>query len=133
MRHLITHKFFIIFAVTSASFAQQQGVELFESKIRPVLAKNCYTCHSSENKAMMGGLTLDSRTGVQKGGKSGPAVAPGKPDDSLIIRALRYENRKMPPSGKLPDSVIADFEKWVAMGAPDPRESKAANYKAAAI
>jgi hypothetical protein len=81
----------------------------------------------------MGGLFLDSRTGMRKGGASGPAVAPGKPEDSLFIHAIRYETRKMPPSGQLPESVIADFEKWVQMGAPDPREAPPADWKPSTI
>jgi hypothetical protein len=98
-------------------------LEFFETKVRPVLAKNCYGCHSSETKSPMGGLFLDSRNGVLTGGKSGPAIVPGKPDDSLLIQAINYQGRKMPPAGQLPDAAIADLTRWVAMGAPDPRES----------
>ena len=98
------------------------GAEFFESKIRPVLAKNCYGCHAGDSGSPMGGLFLNSRKGILNGGKSGPAIVPGKPDDSLLIHAIKYEGRKMPPSGQLNDSVIADFEKWVSMGAPDPRD-----------
>ncbi len=101
-------------------------IEFFETKVRPVLAKNCYGCHASETKSPMGGLFLDSQNGMLTGGKSGPAIVPGKPDDSLLIRAIRYQGRKMPPSGQLSDAAIADLEKWVAMGAPDPREAAAA-------
>ncbi|HTM47284.1 MAG TPA: PSD1 and planctomycete cytochrome C domain-containing protein [Bryobacteraceae bacterium] len=109
------------------------GVEFFESKIRPVLAKNCYPCHSGATKVAMGGLFLDSRNGITKGGAGGAAVVPGQPDQSPLIRALRYDGRKMPPSAQLPAGVIADFEKWVEMGAPDPRETQAADWKPAAI
>jgi hypothetical protein len=109
------------------------GVEFFESKIRPVLAKNCYPCHSGATKVAMGGLFLDSRNGITKGGAGGAAIVPGQPDQSPLIRALRYEGRKMPPSAQLPAGVIADFEKWVEMGAPDPREAQAADWKPAAI
>src|ERR1700704_1951117 len=84
-----------------------ESVEFFESKIRPVLAKNCYACHSGVTKVAMGGLFLDSRNGMRKGGASGPAIVPGKPEESLFIHAVRQKGRKMPPSGKLPDSVIA--------------------------
>jgi len=101
--------------------ADASGAEFFESKIRPVLAKNCYACHAGDSGSPMGGLFLNSRKGMLTGGKSGPAIVPGKPDDSLLIHAIKYEGRKMPPSGQLNDAVIADFEKWVAMGAPDPR------------
>ena len=110
-----------------------EGLEFFETKIRPVLAKNCYACHSSAVKTPMGGLFLDTRTGMQKGGNSGPAIVPGKPEESLFIHAIRHEGRKMPPSGKLSDSAIADFEKWVAMGAPDPRDGLATDWKPSTI
>ncbi|MCI0336673.1 MAG: PSD1 and planctomycete cytochrome C domain-containing protein [Acidobacteria bacterium] len=103
--------------------AQSTGDELFEKKIRPVLANNCYGCHSSKLKSPMGGLVLDTKAGMLKGGDSGPALIAGKPAESLLLRALRYNDLrlKMPPTGKLPDSVIADFEQWIAAGAPDPR------------
>ena len=97
------------------------GSEFFESKIRPVLAKNCYGCHAGTSGSPMGGLFLNSRTGMLTGGKSGPSIVPGKPEDSLLIHAIKYEGRKMPPSGQLDAAVITDFEKWVSMGAPDPR------------
>ncbi len=106
----------------SAPPAAEQ-IEFFETRIRPVLAKNCYPCHSSATKVAMGGLRLDSREGVRRGGQTGAAVVPGKPDQSPMIRAVRHEGRQMPPSGKLPDAIIADLEKWVEMGAADPRES----------
>ena len=106
-----------------------QGIEFFEAKIRPVLAKNCYPCHSGQTKVAQGGLFLDSRNGMRTGGTSGPALTPGKPEESLFIHAVRYESRKMPPSGKLPDSVIADLEKWVRIGAPDPRDGPAVVWK----
>ncbi len=104
------------------------GVELFEKKIRPVLAAKCYACHASNLKAPMGGLVLDTNTGLRKGGIDGPVVVAGKPAESLLLRALSYADRKlqMPPSGKLPDSVIADFEHWIAAGAPDPRQDAVA-------
>lgn len=105
------------------------GIEFFEAKIRPILVEKCYACHSAEaaqNKKLKGGLLLDTRAGIQRGGDSGPAVVPGKVEDSLLISALRHESFEMPPTGKLPDAVIADFVKWVEMGAPDPREGEAA-------
>ena len=102
--------------------------ELFEKKIRPVLVANCFSCHSSTRKAPMGGLSLDTKAGLAKGGSSGPAVVPGKPDESRMLQALTYSNNtlQMPPSGKLADSVIADFRQWIAAGAPDPRKDVAA-------
>ncbi|MEZ0277248.1 MAG: c-type cytochrome domain-containing protein, partial [Roseimicrobium sp.] len=95
----------------------------FERKIRPVLVEKCYECHSAQSKKVKGGLMLDSKEATQHGGDSGPAVVPGNLSDSTLIEAIRYGNKdmEMPPKGKLPDSVIADFETWVKMGAPDPR------------
>jgi hypothetical protein len=109
------------------------GVEFFETKIRPMLAKNCYPCHSGATKVAMGGLFLDSRNGIRKGGAGGAAILPGRPEESPLIRAIRYEGRKMPPSAQMPGSVIADFEKWVEMGAPDPREVQASDWKPSMI
>jgi hypothetical protein len=100
-------------------------VQFFEQKIRPVLVKHCYECHSAETKRPKGRLRLDSRAGLLKGGSSGPAVVPGNVDDSPLIKALRQDGVAMPPRGKLPAPVVADFERWVAMGAPDPRDASA--------
>ena len=100
-------------------------VEFFEKKIRPVLVEKCYSCHSAEAQAknkLRGRLRLDSRAGVLAGGESGPAIVPGKPGESLLIDTLKHANIvKMPPKGKLPPEVIADFETWIKNGAPDPR------------
>ncbi|MBI3209262.1 MAG: PSD1 domain-containing protein, partial [Candidatus Solibacter usitatus] len=104
-------------------------LEFFESKIRPVLAKNCYVCHGGGSKTAMGGFFLDTRTAIRKGGANGPAVVPGKINEGTLLAAIRHEGRRMPPTGKLPDAVIADFEKWIAMGAPDPRDGKAGEWK----
>jgi len=114
----------MILSVTSAWSADKLDparVEFFESKIRPVLAKHCYQCHSSDSKSVKGGLLLDFQKGVLKGGESGAAVVPGKPEASLLIAALKYDGFEMPPKGKLPESVVADFERWVRDGAVDPR------------
>jgi hypothetical protein len=99
------------------------GLILFEKRIRPVLVEHCYECHSADKK-VKGGLRLDSPEAWQKGGDSGPAIEPGKPDESLLIDALRHEgDLKMPPRGKLSDAVLRDFEEWVRRGAPDPRHA----------
>jgi hypothetical protein len=98
------------------------GVEFFEKHIRPVLVKQCYSCHS-DNVQAKGGLRLDTRSGVLVGGGSGPAIVPGKPEQSELIDAIKYAGREMPPKNKLPDEVIARFEEWVKMGAPDPRDA----------
>jgi hypothetical protein len=111
-------------AVSGAQTPAREGVEFFEKKIRPVLVESCYQCHSAQAKKPQGGLLLDSREAMRTGGASGqPAVIPGDPDKSLLIRAIRYADPKlqMPMGGKLPDRVIRDFEEWVRMGAPDPR------------
>jgi hypothetical protein len=104
-----------------------RAVEFFETKIRPVLAERCYKCHSAQAKKHKGGLTLDTRAGLRKGGDSGPAIVPGQAAESLLLKALRHgDDLKMPPDGKLPGAVVADFEAWVKMGAPDPRDGAAA-------
>ncbi|MBC8128598.1 MAG: PSD1 domain-containing protein [Gloeobacteraceae cyanobacterium ES-bin-144] len=105
-------------------------LKFFETKIRPVLSKSCYKCHSEAEGKSKGGLTLDTKAGWQKGGESGAVLIPGKPDESLLIKAIRYldEDTQMPPTskgGKLPPEQIADLEAWVKMGAPDPRNSAA--------
>src|SRR5260370_37071483 len=113
-----------LFAIAGPLHAQEAGIEFFEKKIRPVLVEHCYECHAVGAKKIRGGLLLDSRDGVRKGGLSGPAIEPGDPDKSLLIRAVRYtdETMKMPKKGKLPAAIIADLEAWVKMGAPDPRD-----------
>ncbi|HKX33590.1 MAG TPA: PSD1 and planctomycete cytochrome C domain-containing protein [Blastocatellia bacterium] len=113
----------------------REGLEFFEKKIRPALAENCYGCHSAQAKKPQGGLLLDSIEGMLKGGASGqPAVVPGEPEQSLLIRAIRYTDPKlqMPFAGKLPDSTIKEFEAWVKMGAPAPKggaQPVAANWQ----
>ncbi len=105
--------------------ADPKGLEFFENKIRPVLVGQCYQCHSAEaqaKKKLRGGLYLDTADGARKGGDTGPAVVPGKPKESLLLTSLKHEmDLEMPPKGKLPDAVIADFEQWIEMGAPDSR------------
>ena len=99
-----------------------EGIEFFESKIRPVLVEHCDQCHSSNSNNIQGGLRLDSMQASQQGGDSGPAVVPGDLEESLLINALEYDGFEMPPKGKLPDAVIEDFREWIRMGAPDPRD-----------
>src|SRR5262245_1541738 len=106
-----------------------EGVRLFEEKIGPVLKAECYRCHSEDAEKVRGGLRLDSREAMLKGGDSGPAVVPNKSDESLLIQALRHEgDLAMPPKkSKLADDVIASFVKWVDRGAPGVPEGKAAS------
>lgn len=99
-----------------------EGTEFFEKKIRPVLIKNCYECHSASATEIKGGLRVDSREAIRKGGESGPAVVPADPAASTLLSAIRHESFEMPPDRRLPDEVIADFEEWIQMGAPDPRD-----------
>lgn len=96
----------------------------FEKKIRPVLVAKCYECHSAESKKVKGELLLDTREGIRMGGATGHGITPRDLKDSLVIKAIRGEVKDglMPPKEKLPADVIADFEKWVLMGAPDPRD-----------
>jgi len=102
-----------------------EQLAFFESKIRPVLVTHCYECHATEAKIVQGGLRVDHRDGLLMGGDTGAAIAPGNAEASLLIQALRHDGIEMPPKGKLPDSVIRDFENWIAMGAPDPRTAVA--------
>lgn len=116
------------FLGTALCARADDGVEFFEQRIRPVLVDRCYSCHSADaasKKTLKGGLLLDTRKALLKGGDGGPAVVPGKPADSLLIRAIRHESIEMPPKGKLSDETIADFVKWVQIGAPDPRDGSA--------
>lgn len=108
-------------ASAQESPADPQAIAFFEKKIRPVLVQHCYECHSEGAKKVKGGLLLDTRDGLLRGGESGPAVVPGKPAQSLLLQALKYESFEMPPKAQLPDSVIADFTKWIQQGAADPR------------
>ena len=115
-------------ALGAADSADLAGLEFFEKKIRPVLVSECYKCHSKEKK-VKGELRLDWRGGWQKGGESGAAIIPGRVGKSLLIQAIRHADAdlKMPPKKKLSAAQIADFEKWVAMGAPDPRTTSEAS------
>ena len=110
--------------------ADPAGVEFFEKKIRPVLISECYQCHSKDEK-VKGGLRLDWKGGWQEGGDSGAAIIPGRVGKSLLIQAIRQADAdlKMPPKKKLSAEQVADFEKWVAMGAPDPRVNAEATAK----
>ncbi len=104
--------------------ADDDGVQFFEQKIRPVLVQHCYSCHSAEArdaKKLQGELYLDSAGGIAAGGESGAVLVKGKSAESLLLKALKYDGVEMPPSGKLSDEIVADFAKWIDLGAPDPR------------
>lgn len=101
-----------------------EAMVFFEQKIRPVLVEHCYSCHSADaqtNKKLQGQLLLDSAEGVLTGGETGPAIVKGKSAESLLMKALRHDGLEMPPAGKLPAEVIADFARWIDTGAFDPR------------
>ena len=106
-----------------AAESSREHLEFFEKRIRPVLAERCYECHSATAKKSKGGLTLDTRDGVLKGGEAGPVLVPGDPEKSRLIEAVRYHNRdlQMPPKSRLPAEQVRDLEQWVKLGAPDPR------------
>ncbi len=117
---------YTIYLFLLGSAAAAEDTAFFESKIRPVLVKHCYECHSTESGKSKGGLMLDTKPTIRAGGDTGPAVVPGDPAKSLLLTAIKHSDPdlEMPPKEpRLPDSVIADFEKWIQMGAPDPRES----------
>lgn len=112
--------------------AAEDGVAFFEKKVRPLLIDKCYNCHSPEHK-VKGGLRLDTKEGTLAGGDSGPSVVPKEPDQSLLLRAVTYEDRdlKMPPKEKLSAEEVDIIRQWIAMGAPDPREAKVADAEGA--
>jgi hypothetical protein len=116
----------IISAVWLVGLSQVYGADgtaFFESNIRPLLVERCYECHSAEAKKVKGGLLLDSRTGWAKGGENGPAIVPGKPAESLLIKAVLYADSdlQMPPKRRLEPEQVAALQEWIRMGAPDPR------------
>ena len=110
----------LFLAVASYAVAQDNATEFFEARIRPVLADKCYACHTASK---LGELRLDSRDAMLQGGKSGPAIVPGKPDESRLIRAVKHMDPrlKMPMAGdKLSEREIADLVQWIQAGAPWP-------------
>jgi len=107
-----------------AEFTPEQ-LSFFESKIRPVLVDSCYECHSAESGKSKGGLVVDTKLGLRRGGNSGEAVVPHDLDGSLLWTAINWSDpdSEMPPKTPLPRDVIEDFRTWIEMGAPDPREA----------
>jgi hypothetical protein len=111
-------RFGLIFPLAVSAADSPASREFFEMRIRPVLAKRCYTCHTT---ARMGGLEMTGREALLKGGDLGPVISPGQPEQSLLIQAVRYTGKlKMPPGGKLPESEIQNLEAWVKAGASWP-------------
>ncbi|MGB7346876.1 MAG: PSD1 and planctomycete cytochrome C domain-containing protein [Pirellulaceae bacterium] len=131
MRYRITFATVLFSMATIGSAGAQddakpdaKAIAFFESNVRPILVRHCYDCHSAQEGAAEGGLRVDSRTAIRKGGERGPAVVPGRPDASLLLTAVSHTDSdlKMPPKeAKLSPSVLADLKKWIEMGAPDPR------------
>ena len=115
-------------ALASESDQDSQS-EFFERKIRPLLAENCFACHSSGTQNPQADFRLDSREGLLRGGSRGSAVVPRKPEESLLVEAVRWQSLKMPPGGKLPEREIADLVKWVEWGAPWPDLPESTNVK----
>ena len=116
--------------LSTAAAVEGQGVVFFKEKVRPILAERCFKCHSHEADKIKGGLVLDSREGLLAGGDTGPAIVPGDPEKSLIIKAIRHTDPdlKMPPNKggekKLADPAIGILTEWVKLGAPWPAEPK---------
>src|SRR5262245_2616037 len=109
--------------VAAAPPTDPAALEFFEKRVRPLLSARCYECHGPRSKAR-GGLRLDSRAGLLKGGEHGPAIAPSKPEESFLLRVLRHDGDvKMPPRTKLTAREIADLEAWVKQGAPWPGDT----------
>lgn len=121
---IVTSALVLLFSsVASAETDDATQIEFFERKIRPVLVEKCYPCHSGTPDKVEGKLWLDSKAGWTKGGQSGPSIVPGNPEASLLLHAIRGTEKdlSMPPDEKLPEAVIADFERWIREGAVDPR------------
>src|SRR5438552_1336211 len=111
----------------NARGAAGDELEFFEKNIHPLRVEHCYPCHSAQREKVKGGLLLDTRAGLLKGGDTGPAIVPGDPEKSLLITAVRHAEKElqMPHKDKkLTDAQIADLVAWVKMGAPDPRPTE---------
>ena len=109
----------------SPAFTDEQ-LAFFETRVRPLLVQHCYECHSTDAKTLRAGLKLDSRSAMLTGGETGPAIVPGKPDDSLLVQAVRWQGFEMPPSGRLPPKDQQILAEWVQMGAAWPAEASVA-------
>ena len=132
---MLRHSWTFVALSCPSLWAQIPDASLFETKIRPVMAAKCYACHSSKLKAPMGGLVLDTKAGMAAGGSGGSVITVEKPSASRLLTALRFTDPhlQMPPSGKLSETVIADFEAWIVAGAPDPRAATPASETTSAL
>lgn len=116
-------------AISDAEDLTADQVSFFETKIRPVLIRECYGCHSNKSGNVRGGLRLDTKELTAIGGGSGPAVVPGNLEESWLYNAITHQDYVMPPKRKLPQNVIDDFRQWIEMGAPDPRVNNIAEVQ----
>jgi len=143
MSYRLSYRWFLLAAVTvvlgqsstlQAATIPAEHLKFFEQKIRPLLATECYECHSAQAKKLKGGLYLDSKAGIAKGGESGkPILDSSAPENSLLLKVVRHEieDEEMPPKKKLTTEEIANLTAWVKLGAPDPREGVAIEAKRA--
>lgn len=124
-RFLNISAFAIFSGLAASSLSATEELAFFEREVRPLLVKHCYECHSEEADKRKGGLWLDRRSAWEEGGDAGPAIVPGDPDKSLLIHSIRYgdPDLQMPPKSRMSSEEIAVLEKWVALGAPDPRDA----------
>ena len=111
----------------AAQTEEPSRLEFFERRVRPLLSKHCFACHGAAIDQPQGNLRLDKRAGLLKGGNRGPAIIPHRPDESLLIRAVRGDSIQMPPGGKLKEREVADLVEWVRLGAPWPEAQVAAS------
>ena len=124
LRLMLSRIIYFVIILTFVSVNALNGddeLTFFKQRIEPVLEQHCYSCHSAAADSIKGGLRLDTKSTIRRGGESGPAVVPGNVDESLLITALRYEGLEMPPKEQLPNEVIDDFIKWIEAGAVDSR------------
>src|SRR5437764_1097098 len=113
---------FLVMSAVAAASARgvaptPEGIDYFEKNVRPILVDTCYKCHSAQSEKLKGGLYVDSPYGLRKGGKTGPAIVPGEPEKSLLIKAILYvdEDLQMPPKKPLAKEQVAALETWIKM------------------
>ena len=109
----------------AAQTEEASHLDFFERRVRPLLSKHCFACHGAAIENPQGNLRLDQRAGLLEGGNRGPAIVPHRPDESLLIRAVRGDPIQMPPGGKLKEREVADLVEWIRLGAPWPEKQQA--------
>src|SRR3954452_18750573 len=123
---------FLLLATLALGDPEPADLEFFEKEVRPILVQRCQGCHGPQKQK--GDLRLDSRAAAIAGGKAGPAVVPGKPEESVLVEAINYGDLvQMPPKSKLPAKEIATLTRWVEKGAPWPAEAKAAEKSKSSV